>query len=158
MLRGRWFRQVFMPFAAVVLGACAEGPTALLPVDSLGAIRGEWNYASAPVVREVPSLNTGLRVTIVIDSLDTMQFGGRVTFWFAGDVGFPPSAFGPVTGSLDEDGEVTMWIPLAAPGASTITIVGTVAGDVLTVRESQLGTNSGPFPSGGCFERSRQQR
>jgi hypothetical protein len=96
-------------------------------------------------------------VTIVIDSLDTLQFRGRVTFWFAGDVGFPPDAFGPVTGTLDEDGTVTMWILFATPGAAAITIVGTVAGDVLTVRESWLGANPppGPFPSGGCFERSR---
>jgi len=155
MHKGRLLRQVFLPFAAVSLGACSEGPTALPPPDSLGVILGEWSYASAPVFRDPPSLNTGLRVTIVIDSLDTMQFRGRVTFWFAGDVGFPPDAFGPVTGSLDEDGAVTMRIPFATPGAPAITIVGTVAGDVLTVRESRLEANPGPFPSGGCFERSR---
>lgn len=155
MHKRRWRGQMFLPFAAVVLGACAEGPTALALAESSGLILGEWRYASALVVRETPSLNTGLRVTIVIDSLDVIQFRGRVTFWFAGDIGFPPDAFGPVTGSLDEDGAVTMWIPFATPGAPAITIVGTVAGDVLTVRESWLGgADPGPFPSGGCFERS----
>ena len=154
MHKGRLLRQVFLPFAAAVLSACAEGPTALPLPESSGVILGEWSYASALKVPAAPSLNTGLRVTIVIDSLDTMQFRGRVTFWFAGDVGFPPNAFGPVTGSLDEDGGVTMWIPFTAPGASTITVVGTVAGDVLTVSESLLGANPGPFPSGECFERS----
>jgi hypothetical protein len=156
-MRGRrLLGQMFLPFAALVLGACAEGPTALPSPDSLGVILGEWRYASALVVRDTPSLNTGLRVTIVIDSLDTMQFRGRVTFWFAGDVGLPPDAFGPVTGSLDEDGAVTMRITFATPGAPAITILGTVAGDVLTVRESWLGANNpGPFPSGGYFERSR---
>ncbi len=154
MHRRRLLRQVFLRLAAVVLCACAEAPTALAPAESSGPILGEWNYASALRVPEAPSLNTGLRVTIVIDSLDTLQFRGRVTFWFAGDVGFPPSAFGPVTGSLDEDGGVTIWIPFAAPGVATITIAGTVAGDVLTVHESRLGANAGPFPSGGCFERS----
>jgi len=148
-------REAFFPLAVVVLGACAEGPTALPPPDSLGVILGEWSYASAPVVREAPSLNTGFRVTIVIEALDTMRFLGRVSFWFAGDVGFPPDAFGPVTGSLDEDGAVTMRIPFATPGAPAITIVGTVAGDVLTIRESWLEANPGPFPAGGCFERSR---
>jgi hypothetical protein len=154
MHRGRLLRQSFLPFVAVVLGACAAGPTALPPPDSSGVILGEWSYASAPVVRDTPSLNTGLRVTIAIDSLDTIRFRGRVTFWFEGDVGFPRDAFGPVTGTLDQDGAVTMRIPFAAPGAPAITIVGTVAGDVLTVSESRLGANPGPFPSGGCFERS----
>ena len=151
----RLLRQVFLPLAAVVLGACAEGPTALPPPRSLGVILGEWSYASAPVVRDPPSLKTGLRVAIVIDARDAMRFLGRVTFWFAGDVGFPPDAFGPVTGTLDEDGTVTMWILFTTPGAAAITIVGTVAGDLLTIRESWLEANPGPFPAGGCFERSR---
>ena len=154
MLRGRWLRQVFMPLAAVVLGACAEGPTSLPPQDTSGVILGVWNYASALKVPEAPSLNTGLRVTIVIESHDAMQFRGRVTFWFAGDVGVPPSAFGPVTGSLYEASAVTMLIPFTAPGVTAITIVGTVSGDVLTVRESWLGASPGPFAAGGCFERS----
>lgn len=151
----RLSREMLLPLAAVVLSACAEGPTALPPPDSLGVILGEWSYASVLEVREAPSLNTGLRVTIVIDTLDTMQFRGRVAFWFAGDVGVSLDVFGSVTGSLDEGGAVTMRIPFSAPDAPAITLVGTVAGDVLTVRESLLGTDPGPFPSGGCFERSR---
>ena len=128
----RLLRQVFLPFAAAALCACTEGPTPLTTPDPLGPTLGEWNYASALKVPEAPSLNTGLRVTIVIHSLDTGQFRGRVAFWFAGDVGVPPSAFGPVTGSLDQDSAVTMRIPFNAPDAPAITIVGTVAGDVLT--------------------------
>jgi hypothetical protein len=154
MYTHRLRREVLLSFATVLLGACSQGPTALAPRD-LGVILGEWSYASAPAVREAPSLNTGLRVTIVLDSLDAMQFRGRVALWFAGDVGARPDAFGPVTGSLDEAGAVTIRIPFTAPGASAITIVGSVAGDVLTVRESLMGPNPGPFPSGGCFERGR---
>jgi len=152
MHRHRSRREGLLSFAAAVLGACAEGPIAAPPVDSFGII-GEWRYASVPPIREEPSLNTGLRVTIVIESLDGTQFRGRVGLWFAGDVGARPDAFGPVTGSLDGAGGVMIWIPLTAPGASAITIVGTVVGDVLTVAESRLGADPGPFPSGGCFER-----
>jgi hypothetical protein len=106
-----------------------------------------------PPLPEAPSLNAGPHVTIVIDSVDGMQFRGRIGLWFAGDVGARPDAFGPVTGRLDDAGGVTIRIPLTAPGASAITIVGTVVGDVLTVAESRRGADPGPFPSGGCFER-----
>jgi hypothetical protein len=137
--------------AGAALTGCASSPTDLpLPTS---VILGEWSYASVPPVPEVPSLNVGLRVTIVIDSLDTMQFRGRIGLWFAGDVGARPDTFGPVTGSLDDAGGVTIRIPLTAPGAAAITIVGTVVGDVLTVAESRLGAEPGPFPSGECFER-----
>jgi hypothetical protein len=145
-------RVVLLSFATGLLGACSRGPTAPPPRD-LGVILGEWSYARVPPVPEAPSLNVALRVTIVIDSLDAMQFRGRVGLWFAGDVGARPDAFGPVTGSLDDAGGVTIRIPLTAPGASAISIVGTVVGDVLTVRESLLGAEPGPFPSGGWFER-----
>ncbi|MEX2157047.1 MAG: hypothetical protein WD773_09430 [Gemmatimonadales bacterium] len=146
-------RVVLLSFATGLLGACSQGPTAL-PRRDLGVILGEWRYASVPMVREAPSLNTGLRVTIIIDSLDAMQVRGRVGLWFAGDVGVRPDAFGPVTGSLHEAGAVTIRIPFTAPGSSGITIVGTVNGDVLTISESLVGAEPGPFPSGGCFEPS----
>jgi hypothetical protein len=144
---------VLLSFVTGLLGACFQGgPTAPPPRD-LGVILGEWRYASPPVVREAPSLNTGLRVTIIIEALDGTEFRGRVGLWFAGDVGARPNAFGPVSGTLDHTGAVTMRIPFTAPDASAITIVGTVVGDVLTVAESRLGADPGPFPSGEFFER-----
>jgi hypothetical protein len=145
-------REVLLSFATVWLGACSQAPTALPPRDS-GVILGAWSYANVPPVPEAPSLNTGLRVTIVIDWLDGTQFRGRVGLWFAGDVGARPDAFGPVTGLLDGAGAVTMHIPLTAPGARAITIVGLVDRDVLTVGASMRGADPGPFPSGARFER-----
>jgi len=140
--------------AAIValLGACSEDPTAL-PLGGLD-ILGEWNYASAPRCAEPPCLNAGLHVTIVIESLDAMQFRGHVAWWFSGDVGTPPAAFGPVTGTVDSDGAVTMRIPFTALAASPITLTGTVTGDVLTVHESLRGPDPGPFLRGESFERN----
>lgn len=137
---------------AVGLTACASSPTALQVPASV--IVGEWSYASAAPTPEPPSLNTGLHVTILIESSDGSQFRGRVTFWFAGDVGVAPAVFGPVTGTLDNAGTVMMRIPFAAPDAPAITMVGTVAGDVLTVHDSVCGEGPGPFLSGRAFERS----
>jgi Tol biopolymer transport system component len=121
----------------------------------LGVILGEWSYASVLPPPEPPSLNTGLRVTIVINHIDGTALHGRVALWFAGDVGLPPTAFGPVTGTIDDAGMVSLHIPRTAVDAAPITIAGTVNGRHLTIRESRLGEAvPGPFPSGGCFERS----
>lgn len=118
------------------------------------AMLGTWSYASAPVPREEPSLNAGLHVTIAIDSVDGSQFRGRVTLWFAGDVGLSPEAFGPVAGSVDGDTRVTLVIPSAAAGGPTLTMLATLAPNILTVLESRLGGEPGPFPVGARFERT----
>ena len=137
---------------ALVVSACAEATS---PRGPSSPILGEWTYASRGAVNEVPTLNTGLHVTIVIDHVDGTALRGRVAWWFAGDVGLPPAAFGPVTGTIDDAGVVSLHIPRTAVGAAPITIAGTVDGPVLTIRESRLGEAvPGPFPSGGCFERS----
>ncbi len=73
----------------LLVGACGA-PTALPPA---AAMLGEWNYSSAPVAYDRPSLNAGLLVTIVVESSDGMHFRGRITRWFAGDVGVSPDVF-----------------------------------------------------------------
>jgi len=119
---------------------------------------GEWSYSSPHALRESPALNTGLRVQIRIDSLDGMRFSGHVTVWFAGDVGIPPSAFGRLAGRIDEHNGVTLEIPRHAPGQSAVTVVGELAGDVLTVHDCYSGVDAGPFASGTTFVRVAVQR
>ena len=73
----------------LLLGACGA-PTALPPA---AAMLGDWSYASAPVARDRPSLDAGLLVTIAVESVDAMHYRGRVTRWFAGDVGVAPDGW-----------------------------------------------------------------
>jgi len=54
---------------------------------------------------------------------------------------------------MDGSGGVTVLIPRTTPSGPTFTIVGALSGDVLTVRESRLGAEPGPFPTGSRFER-----
>ena len=135
----------------LLVGACGA-PSALPPA---AAMLGEWNYSSAPVAYDRPSLVAGLLVTIVVESADGMHFRGRVTRWFAGDVGVAPDVFGPVTGSMDGNDQVTVLISRTAPGEPTLAIVGVLSGDVLTVLESRLEATPGPFPAASRFERAR---
>jgi hypothetical protein len=139
---------------AVIASAGCNNPVAPVTLPPAADMLGEWNYASVAVVRDAPSLNTGLHVIIAIDSLDGMRFRGRVVLWFAGDVGVSPDVFGPVTGSVDGLSGVTVVIAFADPDTPMITIVGVLAGDVLTVSDSWLATEHGPFLSGEYFERT----
>ena len=138
-------------FAVLLLGACTA-PAAPLPA---AAMLGEWNSSSAPVASDRPSLNAGLLVTIAVESCDAVHFRGRITRWFAGDVGIAPDVFGPVTGSMDGNDQVTVRISRTAPGEPTLAIVGVLSGDVLTVLESHIEAAPGPFPAGGRFRRGR---
>lgn len=114
---------------------------------------GAWSRRNTAVDSGAPSLNAGLLVTIVIDSANGMRFAGHVGRWFAGDVGIPPGVFGPVTGRVDGQGGVTIVIAYAAPDNPPLTISGSVGADVVTVRESSVGAQPGPFPAGDRFER-----
>lgn len=149
-------RNVYPAVAVAVAAAmaCADPSASSPPPAAL--MLGEWRYASVAATRDTPTLNSGVHVTIVVDSVDGTRFHGRVTEWFTGDVGVSLDAFGPVTGSVDGDGAVMVAIDRAAPAAATLTIVGTVAGDTLTVRASWLGADPGPFPAGTWFERVRR--
>jgi hypothetical protein len=143
--RARWWS------VALLLAGCGA-PTALPPAASM---LGAWSYDSAPLSGDTPSLNAGLHVDIDVESVAGMQFAGRVTRWFAGDVGIAPDAFGPLTGSVDGAGGVTLRIAWAAPAVPALMITGVLAGDVVTVRESTLGDGPGPFSSGDRFRRTR---
>ena len=116
-------------------------------------MRGAWRYNSGVVV-DGPSLNTGLHVTLTVDAIAGSRFSGRVTQWFAGDVGIRPEVFGPFTGSVDDLAEVTLVLPSAGAGLPALTITGALSGDALTVRESWLGTDPGPFLNGELFRRT----
>jgi hypothetical protein len=98
-------------------------------------------------------LNTGLHVVVTIDSVEEMRFWGRVTLWFAGDVGISPSAFGRVAGRIDEHNGVTLEIPRRSPSQVAVTVMAELVGDVLTVRDCYSGADAGPFASGTTFER-----
>lgn len=156
-MRTRGARVVGAAWGALLISGCeADQPTANVELAAApaAAMVGEWTHTSAPRARESPSLNAGLTVTIVIDSADGAHFRGRVTLWFAGDVGLSPEAFGPVAGSVDGEGGVTLVIPSAASGGPPLTVLATIAPSALTVLESRLGGEPGPFPPGARFERT----
>jgi hypothetical protein len=144
---------LFVAMTALLASACAEATTA--PDTPAAVMLGEWRYARAAPAAEPPSLNAGLFVTIAIDSAAGSRFTGRVTAWFAGDVGISVDAFGPVTGSLDETDRVMLLIAARTGELPAHTVIGQIEDDVITVLECWVGpeANVGPFPVGGRFQR-----
>lgn len=135
----------------VFLSACTSSLTS---PDSLGAVMlGEWSYAAPNRIVDPPVLNTGLHVSVMVDSVEGTRFWGHVTLWFAGDVGTSPSAFGRVWGQIDDGNGVMLEIPRTLPGQDAVRVVGEVAGDVLTVHGCSSGAAAGPFAIGSAFER-----
>lgn len=140
----------FLPLV-VLYGGCTTPVVA--PASPAAVMLGEWSYSSPQALRASPALNTGLRVQIRIDSLDGMRFSGHVTLWFAGDVGIASSAFGPVSGTVDDTNGVTMVIPREPTVSRPLLVMGEVTDDVLTVRDCSVGTEPGPFAPGSAFRR-----
>jgi len=142
----------FTSFLPVIVLCSACGTSVTSPDSPAALMLGEWSYAAPSRSSESPTLNTGLHVVVTIDSVGDRRFWGRITLWFAGDVGIAPSGFGRITGRIDEHNGVTLEIPRAS---STVMVVGDLAGDVLTVRDCQSGAEheSGPFARGTAFER-----
>ena len=133
------------------LSACAASVNA--PLEPSAVMLGAWSYATPHVAGAEPSLNAGLHVQMAIDSLEGMRFWGRVTLWFAGDVGIPPTAFGRVSGTVDGGNGVTLVIPRQPTNARPLMVTGDLAGDVLTVLECHAGTEPGPFVARTAFLR-----
>lgn len=143
----------FTSLIAVVVSLSACTSSVAAPDSPADVMLGEWSYAAPNRIGESPTLNTGLHVVVTIDSVEDMRFWGRVTLWFAGDVGIARSAFGRIAGRIDEHNGVTLEIPRQLPGQVSVMVMGELVGDALTVHDCYSGADSGPFASGTTFER-----
>jgi hypothetical protein len=135
----------------VLCGACG---TAVTSPDSPAAVMlGEWSYAAPNRISDPPILNTGLHVSVMVDSVEGMRFWGHVTLWVAGDVGASLTSFGRVWGQIDDGSGVMLEIPRTSPGQAAVRVVGELAGDVLTIHDCYSGADAGPLTIGATFER-----
>jgi len=150
-LRNGYRRCFILTIGLTALAACGA-PSGPLNPPIAAVMLGDWTYSDAPAPSQEPSLNIGIHVTLTIDTAAGTAFGGRVTSWFVGDVGEPPAEFSGLQGSIDGGRNVRIEFRRTKSG-TTITILGVVAGDVLSIRESRLDDGPGPFAVGNTFDR-----
>jgi hypothetical protein len=148
-------RNASLLLLVTLVSSCAASVTDASAPSAV--MLGEWSYASPHSMSDPPVLNTGLHVSVMVDSVKGMRFWGHVTLWFAGDVGTSPSAFGRVWGQIDDGSGVMLEIPRASPGQAAVSVVGELAGDVLMVHGCSSGADAGPFAVGSTFERAAAQ-
>jgi hypothetical protein len=140
-----------------LLAACHAGPappargTTRFFVPPAASLLGRWEYV--PPARLAapsrPTLGIGLQVMLELDSAAGGTAYGRVGRWFAGDVGIPGSAFGPVTAELGDSGRVTITIPHAHATVAPLTVVTTRRGiDTLDIVDARQGNDAGPITAG----------
>ena len=147
----------FTSLLPVVVLCIACGTTVTSPDSSAAVMLGEWSYAAPNRISDPPVLNTGLHVSVMVDSVEGMRFWGHVTIWFAGDVGTSLTSFGRVWGHIDAGNGVMLEIPRTSPGQAAVRVVGELAGDVFTVHGCSTGAAAGPFAIGTMFERHAAQ-
>ena len=78
-------------------------------------------------------------MTIVVDSLGTEEFFGRMTRYFSGDAGIDPARFRPFTGSVREDSNVSFAISTLDQPAARLAFAGQLRGNTIHVSSLTLG-------------------
>ncbi|HWP37564.1 MAG TPA: hypothetical protein VNL18_08455 [Gemmatimonadales bacterium] len=147
---------------ALCFSACGTEP--VQPIQSVAGVQaadimvGRWEHVRSHRPTGEPSLNAGLIAVIDVDSVADVRFSGRVSLWFAGDVGVPVDAFGPVSGSVADLPRVTLLITMKDPLIPAIEVSGELRTDSISVRGSWRGTEPGPFALGSAFLRAGTKR
>jgi hypothetical protein len=81
-------------------------------------------------------------MTLAFDSVRAGTIQGRVTWYFAGDVGVDPARFRPVVGQLTGDTAVQVHTAMREAGAPTFHFEGTARGDTIVLRLFAIGADT----------------
>ncbi len=100
---------------------------------------GAWTLgATAPA----GSVGAGLQLDFHIDSVRSSSVFGRLTRFFAGDVGLDASRFSRFSGTLDQDSLISLTVSTDDDPASTISVSGMVRANSIDVTELLLGRDT----------------
>ena len=127
--------------------ACARGGAAAnsagqsqeagIADQSAAQLIGEWLLASDP-----PQPLPGLRIGFTVDSARGAAYHGRLSLYFAGNVGGRPDDFEPFSGSVGRDGTVTFRAQPGDPAAPSIMLVGPLRADTIHVTTLVVGADT----------------
>lgn len=106
-------------------------------VGAATEIVGEWELRSHP-----PSRMPGLQLTVTVDSASGTRYFGRLTNYFAGDVGMDPRDYESFADSIRPGGYVVFAMPATDPEMLGIVMEGTVEADTVRLVEFLLGPDT----------------
>ncbi len=98
---------------------------------------GEWSLSSAPAQR-LP----GIQLTVTVDSAAGSALWGRLTSYFAGNMGTSPDIYQPFSGSIDADSSISFSILPTDSDYLGIVFSGKLASDSIVLDTFVLGPDT----------------
>lgn len=98
---------------------------------------GNWLLRSAPAQR-MP----GTQLTVSVDSVDGSAYVGRLSHYFAGNMGIDPAEFQACDDSISADSIVTFRLPTVDPELLGILLVGRLTNDSIALTTFVLGPDT----------------
>jgi len=117
----------------------AQSETAAAAPQSAAQLLGEWDLNSNP-----PLPMPGLRIAFTVDSVWESTYFGRLTHYFAGNVGGNMRDFKPFAGSLDQEKRVEFKAERRDPTALGIVVAGLLRADTIHVDTLIIGPDTLP--------------
>ena len=113
----------------------AESATA--EVYSAAALVGDWYLESEP-----PTPRPGLSMRFTVDSTDGPSYFGRLSHYFAGNVGGDLTAFKPFVGSMDDHDLVEFRVDQVDPAMLGIVVQGRLGADTIHANTLIIGPDT----------------
>ncbi len=101
------------------------------------ALVGDWNLAADP-----PLQPPGWHMRVTIDSARGSSFFGRLTYYFAGNVGGDLSAFEPFVGNVNSEGGIAFTIRQRDPAMLGIGVEGRLVQDTIFANTLVVGPDT----------------
>lgn len=133
--------------ACTLAAGCRSAPqpdarvSILTPTQSATAsLAGRWRLE-----RDPPALGPGIQMEILVDSVSGTGIHGRLTSYFAGDVGGDPASFPHFAGSVDSLAQVSLWIETVT-GDRAFVLRGPLKGDTIPLEVFVVGPDTATVP------------
>jgi hypothetical protein len=117
----------------------AQSDTAAAPHQSMTQLVGIWELASEP-----PQPMPGFRIAFTVDSVKQSRYFGRLTHYFAGNVGGNLEVFQPFAGSVEPRGRVEFRVDRNDPTELGIVAAGLLRADTIHVDTLIIGPDTLP--------------
>lgn len=130
-----------LPLACASGGTASDAPTrsqeASAATQSALPLVGVWDLAAEP-----PQPRPGLRMAFTVDSARGPSYFGRLSLYFAGNVGANADEWDPFTATIGRDGSVEFRAEHREPTTPGIQVLGSLQADTIRVQLLVVGQDT----------------